>query len=934
MRAAMLLACVGILTLASCKGGGQAITITILPGTTESVDEGQPFNFTVNLGGDTTNKGVKWTLSNSSTTTTTTCTGIPACGTLTNMTIYSVTYTAPTNLAAAATVTLTATSIANSNETATATISIELPPTFTTTTLPQCAVNVFCLPNGANGVPYNQTIMASGGIGTLIFTVPANSLPKGLTLNTTGVIVGTPSLPTVGQQAITTTFTVTVTDSPTLGTPSSVQQEFSITVTPPPLLTITTNSPLAAGFINGTYNAPMSATGGVTPYTWTLASGSQPLPPGLGLNPASGQITGVPTLQNGATYPATYSFAVQVQDVSLPTQTKTQSFSITIQKPGPLQITAGLLPQGTTATAYSTSLSATGGIAPYTWALVGGTLPAGLALSSNGTISGIPIVATNPPTTSFFQVQVTDSEATPVTAGPQSFGITVAGGANNNSLINGQYSFLFNGYDVNGALTIAGTVTMDGNGNITTGSEDINRAAPANTTPSPTIFQNATITGTYSLDNSGDGRGTMELIVSEPNTSPAVTLTTDYRIAIDSKGNIRFFEDNDLPMVDNDTFSTHGQGIMKPVPGSAATGFNGFQSTSFTGNYAFEFAGTDTSGKPAALAGEFHANGSSTISGGTGDFNDAGTFSSQSFPISGSISMPTAGVRGATQFVFEVPGKPQVEINFAYYFVSPSDIFFIELDQTETPQQTVFYRLSGEAIFQQTGVTFTNSSLTGGSVISGTGLNSSGNADVLAGLVTSATGNGNATLIYDENNGGTVTSVTAPITGTYSVGGSGRVAFGFPGWTGHPSTVAYLYGPGQGFFLGGDSAVTTGLIEQQSGGPVFSAADVQGSYAVSNAASFDSKSPNVIGQANSDGANNISGVVDEMDASLTAHLGQSLAGSLINSLSTTTGRGTVTFPPLAGFPTTGAFYVVSTGSVRFVSADSGAQHPELIFFNH
>ena len=42
---------------------------------------------------------------------------------------------------------------------------------------------------------------------------------------------------------------------------------------------------------------------------------------------------------------------------------------------------------------YSSSLVASGGITPYTWALASGTLPAGLTLSSSGVISGTPTAA-------------------------------------------------------------------------------------------------------------------------------------------------------------------------------------------------------------------------------------------------------------------------------------------------------------------------------------------------------------------------------------------------------------------------------------------------------------------------------------------------------------------------------------------------------------
>ncbi len=58
-----------------------------------------------------------------------------------------------------------------------------------------------------------------------------------------------------------------------------------------------------------------------------------------------------------------------------------------------------------TATPYSGTLTATGGIQPYTWSVVTGQLPAGLILNAQaGTITGTPILTG----TSVFTVQVQD----------------------------------------------------------------------------------------------------------------------------------------------------------------------------------------------------------------------------------------------------------------------------------------------------------------------------------------------------------------------------------------------------------------------------------------------------------------------------------------------------------------------------------------------
>jgi hypothetical protein len=83
------------------------------------------------------------------------------------------------------------------------------------------------------------------------------------------------------------------------------------------------------------------------------------------------------------------------------------SAALTVQAT-PLVITTTTLPTGLQNQAYATTVAATGGTAPYTWSLANGTsLPAGLSLSSNGQISGIPTVAG----TGSFTVQVADGSS-------------------------------------------------------------------------------------------------------------------------------------------------------------------------------------------------------------------------------------------------------------------------------------------------------------------------------------------------------------------------------------------------------------------------------------------------------------------------------------------------------------------------------------------
>ncbi|MFZ0828415.1 MAG: Ig-like domain-containing protein, partial [Verrucomicrobiia bacterium] len=86
-------------------------------------------------------------------------------------------------------------------------------------------------------------------------------------------------------------------------------------------LTINTVS-LPGGTVNAAYSATLSASGGTTPYQWSLSSGS--FPAGLTLNSNSGSISGIPTVAG------TFSISVQASDAGNPVQVATKLLSIVI----------------------------------------------------------------------------------------------------------------------------------------------------------------------------------------------------------------------------------------------------------------------------------------------------------------------------------------------------------------------------------------------------------------------------------------------------------------------------------------------------------------------------------------------------------------------------------------------------------------------------
>ena len=128
----------------------------------------------------------------------------------------------------------------------------------------------------------------------------------------------------------------------------------------------------------------LMASGGVTPYAFTLESGA--LPTGITMDGA-GLITGTPTVFG------TFNFTVRATDSST-TCFGEQAYSLVINPPcGTITVSPSSMPNGFVSVAYPTqTLSATGGTPNYTFTVSAGSLPNGLNLVGNS-ISGTPTLA-------------------------------------------------------------------------------------------------------------------------------------------------------------------------------------------------------------------------------------------------------------------------------------------------------------------------------------------------------------------------------------------------------------------------------------------------------------------------------------------------------------------------------------------------------------
>ncbi len=270
---------------------------------------------TVQVTNDPSNAGVTWTL-------TPAVLGNPA-GTLSFQQPLSVTFTPPMGVTSPVRVTVTATSVSDAKRSAEIPITV-YPPLVAMTTSPDLSTaflntNYTCIQQpinlgGVTEIPC--AVNMAGGVGPYTWSLGNSALPQGLQLGLTGNISGTDQyyVQIIGAPTATGIypFTLTATDA----TGNAIMQSLNINVAPAQLKVVT---PTVLTVIKGAPYGPieLQASGGVPPYTWSLATGS-PAPPswlssGMGVSPG-GAIFG--TAPSG--FSAPYSFALQVADSQTP----------------------------------------------------------------------------------------------------------------------------------------------------------------------------------------------------------------------------------------------------------------------------------------------------------------------------------------------------------------------------------------------------------------------------------------------------------------------------------------------------------------------------------------------------------------------------------------------------------------------------------------
>jgi hypothetical protein len=244
--------------------------------------------------------------------------------------------------------------------------------------------------DGVVGQSYGGSLSTNGGDPNTAWTIIAGAIPPGLARNPSGTTLLFSGAPTTAGNF---TFTAQAVDV----IAGTATQQYSIRVVQPLVITTPNTLPSATAVAN--YIITLTATGGTPPYTWSLGCSSclssgkvssqhnatlppprSLLPSGMSLSP-SGVLSGTPS-QTG-----TFTFDVQVADSG--SQFALKTFTLTVNSP-PAITSATVLQSGTVGNAYSTTLTVSGGTAPYQWTVQAGALPPGINLSPGGTLSGVP----------------------------------------------------------------------------------------------------------------------------------------------------------------------------------------------------------------------------------------------------------------------------------------------------------------------------------------------------------------------------------------------------------------------------------------------------------------------------------------------------------------------------------------------------------------
>ncbi len=213
-------------------------------------------------------------------------------------------------------------------------------------------------------------------------------------------------------------------------------------------------------------------------------------------------------------------------------------------------------------------------------------------------------------------------------------------GSFSNASLSGPYVFTLGGDSTSNPFVAGGIFNADGNGNVPSGTEDVNNSG--------NIGQNISVAGNYSI--AANGRGTLTL-----NSSTA----SQQYVIYPSTGGLQMLQLSSTIV---------SSGTAYPQQASA------FSNATIQGVYGLSFIASNGGSELDSIA-QFSATGSGSLSGAQ-DFNNAGSLSFD-LALNGNYSLAANG-RGTATLKTSAGNT-----NFIIYGVNSSRVLFIEVDTNQ-----------------------------------------------------------------------------------------------------------------------------------------------------------------------------------------------------------------------------------------------------------
>jgi hypothetical protein len=366
--------------------------------------------------------------------------------------------------------------------------------------------------------------------------------------------------------------------------------------------------------------------------------------------------------------------------------------------------------------------------------------------------------------------------------------IPITGNFSNSSL-KGNYTYHLFGQDTNGQYAEAGVFVADGNGNITSGTDDFNQFGN-------TQLASNSITGKYSIGRDGNGQITFTVGGQSGNTfTVAVALVST----------------SSLYMTEIDSFANaYGEATLQDTTAFAAapSGTFSFQIHDFASTFA----------NTGSLVGALNSN-AGTVTGSLDEVR-GGTLHAGAALTSGTFSAPDATGRGTLQLIDSLP----ITSTYIYYVIDANTVEVLQQDPNNLGlgrferQSGGAIALSGNYVFGSKGDTATNGSDAAQTV---GGFTSDGTTAITGGAFDS---------VQDGNQ-----IVDQPFTGSFTSSGNGRFVVTLTPQGGSPiSEIFWMVSSTRGFFLVSDPVkVEDGTIDAQQSSS-FSVSSLKGQYAYLN----------------------------------------------------------------------------------------------------